>query len=63
MLADHGGAIADCTEALKIDPKNVHALASRAGSKGKLRDHHGAVADSTEALKIEPTDLDALGDG
>jgi tetratricopeptide (TPR) repeat protein len=49
-----------CTVALKIDPKNGQALATRGHAKNALGDHHDAVTDCTEALEINPKHVDAL---
>ena len=46
-----------CTVALKIDPKNGQALATRGHAKNALGDHHDAVTDCTDVLKINPNSL------
>ena len=51
---DNHGAIKDYTESLKLNPKNVDALFSRAFSRWELKDYMGAHADYNKILKIEP---------
>jgi serine/threonine protein kinase/Tfp pilus assembly protein PilF len=49
------GAIADTTEAIRIDPRSAEAYAVRAVAEERSGDHHRAIADANEALRIEPT--------
>ncbi|MGH9968776.1 MAG: tetratricopeptide repeat protein [Pyrinomonadaceae bacterium] len=51
---DYQKAIADYTEALRLDPKLVKALLNRAVAHFHLRDFDTAIADSTQAIKINP---------
>jgi tetratricopeptide (TPR) repeat protein len=54
--ADWDLAIADCREAIRLDPKNARAYYYR----GQAQDLEKAVADYTEAIKLNP-DIDASG--
>src|SRR5262245_65847149 len=51
---DHDKAIADFTEAIRLDPKNATACYSRALSYDLKGDHDKAIADFTEAIRPEP---------
>jgi len=54
------GAIVDCTEALKLDPKYANAFGVRADAKFRLGDNEGAIVDCTEALKVDPRCMKAF---
>lgn len=47
-------AMADCNEALHMDPKNAEALDSRCFTRAKMGDFANAVADCDAALSIDP---------
>jgi tetratricopeptide (TPR) repeat protein len=49
-------AIADYTECLKLDPKNLPALHSRALAYHEEKEFQLAIIDLNEAIKIAPTD-------
>src|SRR5215472_902837 len=51
---DYDKAIADYTEALRLEPKNAAAFAKRAWSYARKDDYDKAFADCTEALRLEP---------
>jgi len=51
---DLDGAIADYTQALKLDPKLADAACDRGLARQAQGDLDGAIADYTEALKIKP---------
>jgi tetratricopeptide (TPR) repeat protein len=51
---DHDQAIADFTEAIRLDPKNADAYYSRALSYDLKSDHDQAIADFTEAIRLHP---------
>jgi tetratricopeptide (TPR) repeat protein len=51
---DMKGALNDCNEALKINPKITELLLLRAGIKEYLKDSKGAMEDYNEAVKINP---------
>jgi tetratricopeptide (TPR) repeat protein len=55
-LGDLAGAVADYTEALRIDPKAQRALNNRACSLQTMNDLAGAERDFAKALKLDPTD-------
>ncbi|NXN95518.1 TOM34 protein, partial [Rhinopomastus cyanomelas] len=50
----------DCTEALRLDPKNVKALYRRAQALKELKDYKSSIADINSLLKIEPKNTAAL---
>jgi tetratricopeptide (TPR) repeat protein len=52
---DLEGAIADFDAALQLNPKDVFALANRAGAWFKSREYESAIADHTQAIALEPT--------
>ena len=56
---DYQGAIADCNEAIELDPKNATAYNNRGYAKGKLVDYQGAIADYNKAIELEPKDAAA----
>ena len=54
FLGDHEGTIADCDQALKLNPKYADAFCARGHSKCALGDDEGAIADCNQALKLDP---------
>jgi tetratricopeptide (TPR) repeat protein len=52
---DLGGALADFTEALRVNPNFATAYANRGAVRAQLGDYQGAVDDSTQALRIDPS--------
>ena len=58
-LGNLEGAVADYTEAIKLDPNHPEAYNNRGYAKFKLGDLRGAIADYTEAIKLNPNDPDA----
>ena len=46
--------IADCTEAIRLDPKYTAAYVSRGGAYHGKGDMDHAIADSTEAIRLDP---------
>lgn len=44
----------DCTEALKLDGKNVKAFYRRAQAYKALKDYKSSLADISSLLQIEP---------
>ena len=48
------GAIADYTNALELDSKNVKAWVARGFAEGRKGDNEGAIADYTRALELDP---------
>ena len=52
---DHDQAIADYTEAIRLDPKIAAAYYNRAISYAEKGDHDQAIADCTEAIRLNQT--------
>uniref|UniRef100_A0A8C5U4H5 TOM34 protein n=1 Tax=Malurus cyaneus samueli TaxID=2593467 RepID=A0A8C5U4H5_9PASS len=59
-LKQYKEAAQDCTEALKLDPKNVKALYRRAQALKELKDYKSSIADIKSLLKTEPKNTAAL---
>ncbi|XP_074965184.1 mitochondrial import receptor subunit TOM34 [Phalacrocorax aristotelis] len=59
-LKQYKEAVQDCTEALRLDPKNVKALYRRAQALKELKDYKSSIADIKSLLKIEPKNTAAL---
>ncbi|NWH62940.1 TOM34 protein, partial [Geococcyx californianus] len=59
-LKEYKEAVQDCTEALKLDPKNVKALYRRAQALKELKDYKSSIADIKSLLKTEPKNTAAL---
>src|SRR5579864_2980449 len=57
---EYDKAIADYTEALRLDPKLVKAYYNRAVAWSEKADYDRAIADFTEALRLEPDKPDTL---
>ena len=55
-LQDYRGAIAYCSEAIKINPNHAVAFYNRANSKSELNDIKGAISDYSKAIEIDPSD-------
>jgi tetratricopeptide (TPR) repeat protein len=56
---DFDGAIADCDQALKLDPANKDALLARGGAKDGKEDYDGAAADFSRIVELDPEDVAA----
>jgi tetratricopeptide (TPR) repeat protein len=52
--ADLDGAIADYTEAIRLDPGNALAFNNRGSARNQKGDLDGAIADCNEALRLDP---------
>ncbi|NXW22145.1 TOM34 protein, partial [Circaetus pectoralis] len=59
-LKQYKEAVQDCTEALRLDPKNVKALYRRAQALKELKDYRSSIADIKSLLKTEPKNTAAL---
>ncbi|XP_069728016.1 mitochondrial import receptor subunit TOM34 isoform X2 [Phaenicophaeus curvirostris] len=59
-LKKYKEAVQDCTEALRLDPKNVKALYRRAQALKELKDYKSSIADIKTLLKTEPKNTAAL---
>jgi lipoprotein NlpI len=56
---DHDHAIADETEAIRLDPKNVSAYVNRGWAYDDMEDYDRAIADETEAIRLDPNNVAA----
>ena len=50
-------ALADYSEAIKLDPRYSHAYLNRALAYASTGDFAGSIADSSEAIKLDPTNM------
>ena len=51
---DLTGAIDDCTEAIRLNPKNARAYLNRGLTKADSDDRNSAINDYTEAIRLNP---------
>ena len=51
---EHDKAIADCTEAIRLDPKDAKAYCNRGVAYGSKGEYDKAIADFTEAIRLDP---------
>ena len=56
---DFDGAIADCDQALNLDPGNQDALVARGGAKDGKEDYAGATADFSRVIELAPENIAA----
>jgi tetratricopeptide (TPR) repeat protein len=54
VSGDFAGAIADCTEAIRLDPGDGSAYVMRGEVKYYSGDYAGCIADCTEAIRLDP---------
>ncbi|MFM6045103.1 MAG: tetratricopeptide repeat protein [Dolichospermum sp.] len=59
LLGRYKVAIAEYTQAIKIDPNYAEAYYNRGKSREKLGDYEGAIVDYTQVIKIDPNYIDA----
>ncbi len=50
----HEEAVADCTEAIRLDPRNPRLFLERAGLRSQLDRHEQAIADYDRAIRLDP---------
>ncbi len=53
---DCNGAIADCTEAIRLNPRYAVAYGTRGAARAEKGDFEGAVRDFESALEMSPLD-------
>jgi tetratricopeptide (TPR) repeat protein len=51
---DREGAIADYSEAIRLNPRYAYAFNNRGGARDAIGDIEGAIADYTEAMRLDP---------
>ena len=49
-------AVADCTEAIRLDPKDAYSYSVRSWAYGYLGEYDKEMADATEAVRLDPKD-------
>jgi tetratricopeptide (TPR) repeat protein len=54
LLGEPDGALADCDQALRLQPALHQALGTRAWARSQKGDHAGALADVEQALRCNP---------
>jgi tetratricopeptide (TPR) repeat protein len=52
---DYRGAIAEYTQAIKINPNFARAYLNRGNARKELGDQQGAITDYNQAIKINPS--------
>ena len=59
LAKDYDGAIADSSEAIRLDPTNTSAYANRGFARNAKGDFDGAIADASEAIRLDYTNTSA----
>ena len=54
LNGDYDKEIADCTEAIRLNPKDDTAYSNRGGAYGLKGDYDKAIADCTKAIRLNP---------
>lgn len=57
---DYRGAIADFTQAVRLDPHLTQAFHQRARARFLLKDYRGALADFSQTVRLDPHDAKAF---
>lgn len=56
---DYKGAIAELTQAIRLNPAYADALNVRGMAKSNLEDYYGAIADYSKAIELNPNAANA----
>ena len=56
LVDRHDKALADYSEAIRLEPQNPEGLIGRAGIYVRLGDMDGAITDYNAAIKLQPAD-------
>jgi tetratricopeptide (TPR) repeat protein len=62
MSSEHDRVIADCTEAIRLNPRDCSAYARRGAAYRMKGEYDRAIADCTEAIRLNPNEFAALSD-
>ena len=57
LAEDYDGAIADSSEAIRLNPQTQNAHNNRGVARNAKGDFDGAIADYNEAIRLEPTNV------
>jgi len=57
---DYARTIANCTESIRLNPRNRYAFFNRGVAYSNQKEFARATADFSEALRLNPKDIDAL---
>src|SRR5262249_53212668 len=61
MMHDYDRAIADFSEAIRLNPRSKDTYLARGDSYKDKHDHDRAIADYGEAIRLDPNDWHAYG--
>ena len=53
-MGQNEAAIADCNEAIRLDPDSAEAYNNRGAAKHELGQYEAAIADCNEAIRLDP---------